>query len=375
MLKRLLITTMLFAVLTITGCKQYESASAVSEEQISFQYEEDEIEEYESEPSFIKPFVEFTSLDEFLGAFTVACEGNISVNSDFGGYMQEWVDLTTPDSIHLLTNLPESYQITSISVCNDYIAVMYSRLTLVIFSLTYEDLEELGYNSLMDEVLDTSELTEDDFIDGKYIFSDNYKALIWEEDGRLLMLMFPRYIFDRDNPFVSPRPGYSAANLGLPEDFTVHDLIKFTEFVTINLRDETNLAAWSAGDFAMLDDLLTPDPPQSLLLTLDTPTFLHNDIEKKAPAAPFLADGRTMVPLRIIAEALNAVVDWDDATRTVTVTKKGETVTLTINTPLPNGMGTPVIVNGSTFVPIRYISETFGANVHWDGENNTVYIN
>jgi len=36
--------------------------------------------------------------------------------------------------------------------------------------------------------------------------------------------------------------------------------------------------------------------------------------------AAFTLDGNTMVPLRFVAEALNATVDWNDATRTVTIT-------------------------------------------------------
>ncbi|MCL2199807.1 MAG: copper amine oxidase N-terminal domain-containing protein [Defluviitaleaceae bacterium] len=37
-------------------------------------------------------------------------------------------------------------------------------------------------------------------------------------------------------------------------------------------------------------------------------------------------------------------------------------------------MGTPLNVNGITFVPVRYVSETTGATVRWDGANNAVYI-
>jgi hypothetical protein len=81
-----------------------------------------------------------------------------------------------------------------------------------------------------------------------------------------------------------------------------------------------------------------------------------------------------MVPLRIIAEALGAEVNWDNATRTVTIATREEKITLTIDIPLPDDMGTPVIVNGLTFVPVRYVSEALGATVRWDGENNAVYV-
>ena len=81
-----------------------------------------------------------------------------------------------------------------------------------------------------------------------------------------------------------------------------------------------------------------------------------------------------MIPLRIIAEALGAEVGWDDAARTVAISAQGETINLSIDASLPDNMGTPIIVNGLTFVPARYVSETLGAYVRWDAANNAVYI-
>jgi hypothetical protein len=71
-----------------------------------------------------------------------------------------------------------------------------------------------------------------------------------------------------------------------------------------------------------------------------------------------------MVPLRAIAEALGADVDWDNATRTITMTLDGRTLTLRPE----------VIVNGRTMVPIRYVSENLGANVVWDGRTRGIGI-
>jgi len=116
------------------------------------------------------------------------------------------------------------------------------------------------------------------------------------------------------------------------------------------------------------------DLPQTLRFTLRSNNFLHNETVKQSGVAPFISEGRTMIPLRIIAEALGAEVDWDSATRTVIITKHEETINLIVDIPLPDDMGTPIIVNGTTFVPVRYVSEKLGATVRWDGENNAVYI-
>jgi len=96
---------------------------------------------------------------------------------------------------------------------------------------------------------------------------------------------------------------------------------------------------------------------------------------------PIIADGRTLVPLRAIFEGLGAEVLWDDATKTVTASKGGVELKLTIgeNRYFKNGnafeMDTAArIVNGRTLVPVRMVSENFGKTVNWDGNTKTVTI-
>jgi len=80
---------------------------------------------------------------------------------------------------------------------------------------------------------------------------------------------------------------------------------------------------------------------------------------------PYIINGRTMVPLRFIGEALGAEFVWDGKTRTVTFTLEGKELKLVVDQLLP-GMDVPaVIVQGRTMVPVRYVAETFGAEVTW----------
>jgi len=92
--------------------------------------------------------------------------------------------------------------------------------------------------------------------------------------------------------------------------------------------------------------------------------------------APFMdvTYNRTMVPLRIIAEALGAEVRFDRVTRVVYITQNGHEFSLGIDVPLPDDMGVAVIIDGHTFVPARYVSEVLGATVRWDRENQAVYV-
>jgi len=89
--------------------------------------------------------------------------------------------------------------------------------------------------------------------------------------------------------------------------------------------------------------------------------------------APYLDSkaNRSMIPMRFIAEAFGAAVTWDDATKTQTITLNGKTFRLTQNVPLPDGMGTPVLLKDRFFVPLRYVSQELGAGVDWDGVTQT----
>ncbi len=97
--------------------------------------------------------------------------------------------------------------------------------------------------------------------------------------------------------------------------------------------------------------------------------------------APVVVEGRTLVPLRAIFESLGAQVSWNDATRTVTATKNGVEIALPVGQAQATRNGQPVtldvpatIVQGSTMVPARFVSESLGAAVSWDGNTRSVII-
>ncbi len=97
---------------------------------------------------------------------------------------------------------------------------------------------------------------------------------------------------------------------------------------------------------------------------------------------PVIKQGTTLVPLRAIFEALEATVEWDGATKTVTASKEGTTIRLTIGSTVAYKNGGPVqltvpgqLINGRTMVPLRFISEALGAQVSWEGATKTITIN
>ena len=96
---------------------------------------------------------------------------------------------------------------------------------------------------------------------------------------------------------------------------------------------------------------------------------------------PVIRDGRTLAPLRAIFEALGASVEWDDATRTITSRRKDRTIILQIDNPTARVNNAPivlsvppVVIGGRTMVPVRFIAESLGAVVTWNESTRTVTV-
>ena len=97
---------------------------------------------------------------------------------------------------------------------------------------------------------------------------------------------------------------------------------------------------------------------------------------------PVLENGRTLVPLRAIFEALGADVSWDQNTQTVTAEKGDINISLQIGSANMYVSGETKVLDvpakitgGRTLVPVRAISEAFGCDVSWDGTTKTVIVN
>jgi hypothetical protein len=96
---------------------------------------------------------------------------------------------------------------------------------------------------------------------------------------------------------------------------------------------------------------------------------------------PIIKEGRMLVPFRAIAEAMGATVGWEPNTRTVSLTRDAQTVKLQIGekTALVNenpiDLDVPAeIIDGYTLVPLRFIGQALNAKVDWDEPTKTVSI-
>ena len=111
------------------------------------------------------------------------------------------------------------------------------------------------------------------------------------------------------------------------------------------------------------------------------PSVFCNGSELEFDVPPIIENGRTLVPFRVIFEALGASVDWEAPTRTVIGTLGGTSIKLTIDQDiaLVNGQQikldvAPRIIDGRTIVPLRFIAENFDFKVEWDEISKRVDI-
>lgn len=98
-------------------------------------------------------------------------------------------------------------------------------------------------------------------------------------------------------------------------------------------------------------------------------------------AVPIVDHGMTLVEFQSIFENLGLEVSFDSQTQTVSGKKDGLDIRLRIGShfAIVNGEikslpSPPQMINGRTFIPLRFVGEASGKNVSWDSVNNTVSI-
>ncbi|MCL2121676.1 MAG: copper amine oxidase N-terminal domain-containing protein, partial [Clostridiales bacterium] len=100
--------------------------------------------------------------------------------------------------------------------------------------------------------------------------------------------------------------------------------------------------------------------------------FTLNGKVQPNDVAPIIREGRTLVPIRVLAESLGAEVVWEGRARSVTLHKDGKSVSIVIGQPLPDDMGTAIILDDRTYLPLRYIGQMLDCNIIWKAETQTV---
>ncbi len=137
----------------------------------------------------------------------------------------------------------------------------------------------------------------------------------------------------------------------------------------------------SDNTVTVIDGADTSGGQKSISFTVGQNSYTAGGQSFDMDASPFISNGRALVPVRYLADALGVQTSWNAATRTATLTKGSTTIAMTIGsaTLTVNGVTVwlgvaPMIRDGRTFLPVQWVAETFDYAVFWDEATQTVTV-
>lgn len=108
---------------------------------------------------------------------------------------------------------------------------------------------------------------------------------------------------------------------------------------------------------------------------------VQKEIDPGRETAPQIVNGRTLIPIRAVIEAMGGTVDYDAREQKITLKKDNDTLEMWIgkadikqNGSVKTMDTAPAILNGRTMVPVRFVAENFGYSVAWKAAEQTVVI-
>lgn len=132
------------------------------------------------------------------------------------------------------------------------------------------------------------------------------------------------------------------------------------------------------SEFARINFVDIPNLIREITLFENNPRAIVNeevtymDLDNTS-VCPIMRSGRILVPIRFISEKFGARVDWDEATQEVTVTKGNTKLKFTINSEIYYKNDTAIAMDttareeqGSMYLPLRVIAEGLGKYVYWN---------
>ncbi len=199
------------------------------------------------------------------------------------------------------------------------------------------------------------------------------------------------FIFDqgRDNLKGIARIGLTKKDIGAPGSGSIarfHFRAKKTGTATISIllpsvRD-TFLQEISYIK-TNYDLTILPGIQKVIELRIAKPTILIDGAEWPLDAPPVIIQGRTLVPIRRIAEEMETTVSWDAHEQKVTLNRFDIEIELWIGRPtckvngiekpLPSDVA-PSIIQNRTFLPLRFVAEELGGSIEWFSDTQRILI-
>jgi len=171
---------------------------------------------------------------------------------------------------------------------------------------------------------------------------------------------------------ITPSPGYKVSTVKV-DGKSVGSVSSYT-FTNIT-QDHTIEAIFEKGELV-------------IVLKIGDSNFTVNGEPHYPPldSPPIIKNGRTLLPIRAVVEALGGTVGWDAKTQAVTIRLGYNTIVLQIGNANASVNGqdkyidpqnlkvVPEIINSRTMLPLRFVTENLGCTVDWDAVTNTVTI-
>ena len=188
-------------------------------------------------------------------------------------------------------------------------------------------------------------------------------------------------------------------NIEEPKDKKENKLDSWNEFPRYYVRNrKTPTYKVEVKTNSQVSQTKTQVNPKKFVIDIKSGTYTLTDdgktLEKSMEVKPIIENNRTMLPLRALAEILDAKVIWNDTTRTASFTRDGLTALIQIDgnkIVLSNGKtidleAKPLNVNGRIYLPLVYVGQVFGLtsgnadddkenDIEWKEESKTVTIN
>ncbi|SHK19019.1 Copper amine oxidase N-terminal domain-containing protein [Geosporobacter subterraneus DSM 17957] len=152
--------------------------------------------------------------------------------------------------------------------------------------------------------------------------------------------------------------------------------------VSIKALKEAAKNAYSSEEIEKLQQQVAElKATYSGIKTLPIENIVSKNMKMKFDTPPVIKDGRTLIPVRALTEAFGATVDWNSETKKVTIIKGDIEIILKIDSKTATVNGEEVtidapaeIMNKRTVIPLRFIVEQLGLKINWDEETETIEI-
>ncbi|MGC9125373.1 MAG: copper amine oxidase N-terminal domain-containing protein [Caldisericaceae bacterium] len=174
---------------------------------------------------------------------------------------------------------------------------------------------------------------------------------------------------------ITPKEGYKVKELYLGTR-------RFDPYTSFKVTD----IAVNTSFNAVFDKVAVETKSKVIILQVGDMNFTVDGASNTLDSPPIIKNGRTLLPIRAIIEALSGSVAWDANAKKVTISLGSNSIELWIgkSTATVNGVSKPIdssnnsvvpeIISGRTMLPVRFVTENLGAKVDWDGTTNTVTI-